>query len=522
MICPNCGKKNSKSKNVCVRCGTPLHEGTDMPGAGASAAMGGKKKGVRIVLTAIAVLLVLAAAAALFLILRPASASGFLERAAYVRCVTDSGDIGFIVDGKKAEGGNADREFLSGDGSALYYVEDDRLYCVSGGKTKRCAADIDACQVSYDGRYVYYTDSESTLFQYRKNGKSRMVVDGEEDYELLTVSPGGSCCVFGMENDGDCDVYLWKNGKREKTGFRDFIPLTVSDDGKKMYGYVEKDGEWLLYSFCGGEKKKILSLKDETALEAGFANADGSQFVAVTDSGETYLSVNYGEKIRISDSPAYPDSGMLSGRYCGVKDFRKTVFWSPNEGDAGTCTLFFPDRDGKLTVLTKDASAWANVRGKKALLYTDPKGDLYSVPLSDPDEKEKLGVNTETILSVSEGKYLYTLDKDGAVRLIGNGGSAILAEDAVQVCAGENGLYVLQCVGERTDGDTACDLWFFRGTKGEKIASGVCGFAAFGDTAAYAVTGDSAGGLMDIYRGNGRGKTEKIAENVRSFTVMRG
>ena len=159
---------------------------------------------------------------------------------------------------------------LSGDGSKLYLVRDDDLYC---GKPNgdasdfdRIAADVDSYKISQDGSICYYLDDDDTLY-YVDGSKTGAKI--AEDVDIYCVTADGYVLFI---TDRSSETYegtlysAYKDGGKERVADDVYSVYATNHGTYYKTKEVSGDGTSTTYTVYGASKKanfeKIFTYED--------------------------------------------------------------------------------------------------------------------------------------------------------------------------------------------------------------------------------------------------------------------
>ncbi len=485
-----------------------------------------KVKSKKIIIASVCAVLVIAiVAVALVLIFGGDDESNFVYPKTYASVRTDrsTGEAKSyeLYDGKKLVATLDDvvEERSSSDGSSIFYRDSsDTLYYFNGKNVQEVAQEVkDIVAVPSNGDFVYYyqvnEDEGKSYCRYDVNKKETKTFISEvsegESYDSFLVSENGkyltySLGVYDKETySTEYNYYMYNGSEISKIDEDDFLPISISNDGKSMYGIIKDDGKSNLYSIVNGEKTKV-----QTNVSSYTFNYLKNSVMILSDD-YAYVSVDYkkAEKLfKCSGSnvePCMPDDAVQ------VKDFRN-MFWK--SGDK----IVYLDGDFKDTKIDDNVSSYT-LTENGVLFYKDNNYNLYKVTAATKENPEKLVKNVGGYDVSENGDKVYFKDYTGSILsseatlyVYMNGKKEKVMDDVDDFEVSPNGdAFALAELA-----NNAGDLYYCQGTKSEKIASDVYFVTKIGDKIWYSDNYDSKEFSYDIYIQKSGKTFEKVKEEV--------
>ncbi len=292
------------------------------------------------------------------------------------------------------------REKLTGDAGT-----GERVYILEGTKLKdiEVKADQIVAFAEFEPGIIYKKNSR--FYHYHSGGNPPISNDPSADNFM--ISSDGSIVVFTIESKrepGTTELRYFKNGGAETIGPKNFIPVSVSKNGKYVYGINEANST-LYYIEVKKDKDKNKTSAITTASHGAFnqitgMNVDGDEIVFYTDTekgivsylyrtgddGPTPIAEGLFTPINADKQIACPDTFVNSYFIC-----EKDLVDESGATTNATLTYFY-DKDGarKLAEATGQFSPDC-----KYFYYVDEYGDLVRVPLDSKDFED----STEEVLA---------------------------------------------------------------------------------------------------------------------------
>ncbi|MBQ8799882.1 MAG: zinc ribbon domain-containing protein [Lachnospiraceae bacterium] len=376
------------------------------------------------------------------------------------------------------------------DNTTLCYInENDELMIMKDGEIiKTGIEDVDGVRVSSEGdTLVYFSDLEyskymtnygyedliqtGTLNLYYIDKKKNVEVESEVVVNSAVLSPDGETVAYVAEYDATDDFrgfYSIKGKKQEEIGKEKRV-FAIADKAKYVY-YMDVDRIYAQKK--GKEEEKLASdLSDVTVL----LNKDHTELLFNSE-GKTYVSVNAGEKIKVSgkrlNSVEYPEAvatgsgtlrterGSIYVSYTGVDTFKEKVMYSSSED-----TLVYVKDNFEDEKLASDVSSYAISENYDTLVYLDD-GELIKVT-----DFHKGGIKTDldddaearSMYAAGDLKKIYYLNNDGELYCFSGKKSKKIDEDVTSVRVSEDGTYCYYVV----EGEKCC--YSKNGAKGKEI-----------------------------------------------------
>lgn len=360
------------------------------------------------------------------------------------------------------------QKVYSMDMTTLCYAnENDELMIVKDGKIIKTGIE-DACglRVSSEGEtLVYFSDQEyatyttdygytssinvGTLNLYYIDKKKNVEIAEEVVIDSAVLSPNGETVAYVAEYDAQDDFrgfYSVKGRKSVEVGKEKRV-FAIADKAKYVY-YMDVDRIYAQKK--GKEEEKLASdLSNVTVL----LNKDHTELMYLSD-GKTYVSVDAGEKIKVSgkrlSSVEYPEAvatgsgkllterGYISISYTGVDTFKEKVMYSYYE-DA----LMYVKSDFETEKLASDVSSYVISDDYDTLVYID-NGELVKVTdFQKGGTKTDLDDDAEARILYADGnlKYIYYLNYDGELYCFSGKKSKKIAEDVTSARVSADGKY---------------------------------------------------------------------------------
>ncbi len=377
----------------------------------------------------------------------------------------------------------------------FYHVDNDgvvKIDSVKNDSLSEITRSFNDITISYDGSTVLYTGPDSDIRKWRK-GDSEPTVVAEYEKDLIStvvfvLSPDGASYAYGTFSLSDeLEVKLVINGK-EQDAVEDTIPIAIANGGKYIYSLKLKDNaepDLYLYDTKGNGRKIASEATDKNF----YFNKDLSE-IMFRASGNTYVSVKGGDKIKMFDGEAYPllnqNIQYMSREYAEVPvavigiDTYKNKPFSCEDDDS----LLMSDGDYVLTELVDDVwNAVISENGKHIFFVTDRDSDY--------------------------GIYRYTISSKKVVLVA----EEVEDDDALNdlsVSPDGNSIYYF------TDSD-ADEVYLWRnGKKGVKVAEGVEGALVTNDILLYVDDEDI------LYGVKGTGKPVRLLEDMSDYSPLNG
>ncbi len=541
MNCPNCGTNNVDNASHCMACGSPMREfNSTAEQTNQNQNVGDKIKGITKasffkplclgVVAIVAVIILISIFSSLL------SGDRFVLRQNIFSSYKVDDTTHFTANGKEiysTENYIRDTEYNL-DRSIRYHIEysenpyEDEDYEDEGGTlyymtSKKCEATsiTNAAYIKYvsdDGKIIYYTDPDGNIYQYSKGDKEGTKVDFDPEtmsIEAYACSPNGKYLVFAVmdveksndstevdyatydgltssadsgsddEEDYDVTTYIYSNGKTEiLEGAENFLPLSVTDNGKKLYGgtYNPEKGETKVYSFVKNEKgENIVTLAGKMDSYTFSFNTDRTEMLFVND-GDTYLCRDFGTKQKLGKGTWTPVS---SANAVALESFTDIFYRKYESSDEDYELKFIKNNLDIIDVKKFDGGAVSNDAGDT--IYFSDGGDLYVVTESNMDESIKIASDISDVAFTEDGKYVYFINDDDELYVVKNFKAdkkeKIKIDDAYSLYITSDEELIVKA--DRSDNTGEFVLYCCKGTKIEKIAEDVKSVSVYGNNLYY-------------------------------------
>ena len=544
MKCPACGKENPEDLNFCPQCGQSLTQSGVTPTSPVPEDGATRKPGnARIIgLAAAGVAVVTVAILLICLFAGSGKTVGFASTTSGMYTTLD-GRFCLVMDGRVVTSDSAvDAYRTSTDGKCLYYIDvsTNEMYCHTDGKSTKVADGVYSILGSTpDGTLVFWSEKDGTVHRLnRKNGKDEIVCAGGQPNETiipLACSPNGQSFAYVIETTRafftENDLVVWCDGRDTFIDADDFIPFTVSDDGKFMYGIRDSEEQTVLCTYRNGEITEVeaySSLKNIWSI--GF-NADGTEMRFATDDG-TYVMTDGTEKKKVS-SENLLTGNLLADDGAAVNAFLSTLYrYSPvdsfygrwmfsyrlESGEQGLglrllASAAYLDTNGKAVIAAQDVNSVTISTDQSTMVYVDADGNLYRVNASDPKKAIRLASGVREACITGDGKTVYAVHEDGTLYAYRGKTQTHLSDDVSEIYITDDDEVFL--VTE--NGSDARTLLLCKGTKVSTVAEGIYTVRILRSNVAYTVRGDGSG--YDLYvRQPKTGEFKRLDTGVQVFT----
>ncbi len=511
MYCTNCGRENAEGTAFCECCGMPMTPpvSSTKKKSGMAALLSNKYVligGGAGILLLIILIIVIAA-----LIPGGSQGSNFVidKPSLMWMAYETSDDEALLWEGKNMyRGVDIANVQQVNDGEVVVFRDDEELICLVDGEKKVLTDNYRSVMVSFYGDYIYYIDEDETFTQYRvaKDSKKNIAWEGKS-VAVTAMSANGEYVAYLVSYDSygdDVETFLYHDGVSVEIDVKNFIPCSISDNGKLLYGftYDQEDEEYTLVAVKNGEKSKLSSASSKI-LDVE-VNYDGTQ-ILFQSNGNTYLSVNGQEKVKLC---SYEVSAVQPSYSVAVKDFRECLFYGNN-------TLLSYDFDEEEGNTIRNVS---NVKINDAgdTVYYLKNSILYTVPVSDFEEPTVLSTDlVSSYAFTQDGSYVYYINSEDELiaRRPGKTKEERIADDADEVRVTDSGEVFVLTEYYRNMGE----LRYGKGTELEKICSDVYKLYVQGDEVVYSLNYDSNDGSFDVYYRTSGSKFDRIGEMVQGF-----
>jgi len=411
MYCPKCGASCGDNERFCPSCGASLEQQA-APVTGAASPTAQAKPGLKLSPKVIGIAAVAVVAVIVIVVLVNvigglfSGGGGFGSYSANAIQFIGMDDEYVIYAGTKEIDKVDDLSTYSIQYniglSMAAFLDDDTLYVVDGKKLTEVDDGVTNFYLSANGSVLAYTNDENEVYYYNvsKGGKATKIGEGDAAVNLGIPSPDGSVITFAsVDDDGEIEGFLSKNGKEAESMGDDIIPLSSSNGGSYVYyAKMKSAGEMSLY---------VLKGKDEVRLEKNYNvtggiwfNSDGTQMLYCND-GSTYLSVKGGESDKILSStlsslvaPSRTASSVYRGNMCYTtySDLRGRCYSTYGDG----VDVYYVDGKGETAKVVSGCDSCSLSSNGKSMIYRK-NGDLVKV------EDVTKGKNSKTVELTDEG-----------------------------------------------------------------------------------------------------------------------
>ena len=394
------------------------------------------------------------------------------------------GNLAVVQDGEfletRVKADSYYRSSTSMDGSRTVLLSDSGdLYLIENRSANKIADGVLRSGICADGSRIWYIAGDHGLYLIKSEGSKTVTeqIAAEADDSEVRLSPSGTVVLYATNRT----LMAWsENAEKDKQIGVDVIPISATDDGKTLYVIDDKQKALLTADVePGTERRSVMNDVDPDHI---LVNASGTECLFRLRNGETFLSANGGEPIRIA-------GGGLA------------VIYPEPEGETASSA-------GYLNVVTFRNIA---VRAVDQSSETDDIGYLNAeyvyVPLEEAVSEVRLSGGADQLLCVKDGNLL-------RIKLGGEAGAAgtKLAENAADFRLTEDGKTVFYLSG-------AGELYkvAVKGGKAKKLMEGVgqLGRLEVFENQAYVLTDGGA-----LYRTDGK-TTELIRENAQRMESHR-
>jgi hypothetical protein len=419
-----------------------------------------------------------------------------------------------IYSGDKSVATFDDAKAVTASINGLFYINSsDELYYFDGKNNQKIAEEVfKIIKVSPNGGFVYYcatVNDERSYCRYDVNKKNSQVLFAEDTGTIsqFCVSENGKYAAYAISTyDSDTyetvyNSYVYNGSVISRIDEEGFIPLSISNDGKSMYGYCREDYKTNIVSIVNGEKTKVC--QGVTELNSGLVvlNYAQNSLVCYSD-GYVYISVNYkkAEKIFKSTSsnirPCMPEDAKY------IKDFKNT-FWK-----AGNSLVYL---DGAFKDYSVDKNVYVyRLLKNGTLFYTDDNYSLYKVTAGTINNPEKIATKVDKFYPTDNGDKVYYINNSDTAYVYSKGEKTEILEDVNNIVVSAKGEAILFAEYSNSVGE----LYYCKGTKCDKIDSDVSSVTRIGNSIWYLSDYDSDENCYNAYIQKSGKEFKKVKEEI--------
>ncbi len=265
---------------------------------------------------------------------------------------------------------------------ALYYFDKGRM-------TQVAKKLVTSSWLSSDGSALYYatTDDDEHMLYVFKDGKSTEITEldfpKEDDYYFYeyyirgSVSPDGGAFMYSQyDKNGEYTMYGWNGGEPIKLK-GDLRPVCVSNGGKTAY-LANDDNELVVYK---NFTEKIATIKDYDSLIS--RSADNSEILFRNDDSKTYVyNTSMDSPIKVNNDSLeliYPNNAVLC-----IKNFDSFIAVNDNDD---ICRYTRKGKEYIEIKIAKDHYGYQLSADGKKLLYRNDDYELYIVSTTSKEPK---------------------------------------------------------------------------------------------------------------------------------------